>query len=74
MKYLTHGAHILATGCESGRDSKAFLDAGFQVTALDASTKMCAEAEKLLGQKVLSLSFEEITFQNEFDGYGPAKH
>ena len=32
--------HILDAGCGSGRDAKAFLDAGYQVTELDASRKM----------------------------------
>lgn len=68
LSYLTPGAHILDAGCGSGRDSKVFLKLGFQITALDASPKMCAEAEKLLGQKVLCLPFEEIAFQKEFDG------
>lgn len=68
MKYLTYGAHILDAGCGSGRDSKVFVDAGFRVTATDASEAMCAEAEKLLQQKVLCMSFEDITFQSEFDG------
>ena len=60
--------HILDAGCGSGRDAKAFLDAGYQVTAMDASTKMCEEAEKRLNKQVLCLSFEELIFEREFDG------
>lgn len=68
MKYLPTGAHILDAGCGSGRDSKAFLEAGFQVTAIDASPHMCIEAENLLHQKVSCMPFEDMDFQDEFDG------
>lgn len=60
--------HILDAGCGSGRDAKAFVDAGYQVTAVDASAQICGEAEKLLGQKVFCLRFEELEFSNKFDG------
>lgn len=60
--------HILDAGCGSGRDAKAFLDAGCQVTAMDASIKMCEEAQKWLNRQVLCLSFEELIFKQEFDG------
>ena len=60
--------HILDAGCGSGRDAKAFLDAGYQVTALDASRKMCEEAKKLIKQEVYCIKFEELQFQQEFDG------
>ncbi|MCM1126657.1 MAG: class I SAM-dependent methyltransferase [Lachnospiraceae bacterium] len=60
--------HILDAGCGSGRDARAFLDAGYQVTALDASRKICEEAEKLIKQKVFCMKFEEMQFQQEFDG------
>ena len=60
--------HILDAGCGSGRDAKAFLDAGYQVTALDASRKMCEEAKKLIKQEVYCIKFEELQFQEEFNG------
>lgn len=60
--------HILDAGCGSGRDAKVFLDAGYQVTALDASRQICEEAKKLIKQEVYCIKFEELQFQDEFDG------
>ncbi|MCD7751532.1 MAG: class I SAM-dependent methyltransferase [Lachnospiraceae bacterium] len=68
MTYLPARAHILDAGCGSGRDSKVFLEKGFTVTAIDASEGMCKESEKLLGQDVIQCTFQEMNFQNEFDG------
>lgn len=68
MSYLPVGTHILDAGCGSGRDSKIFLEKSFNVTAMDASEKMCKEAAKLLGQDVLQCTFQEMDFQNVFDG------
>ncbi len=66
--YLPAGGHILDAGCGSGRDSKAFLEQGFIVTAIDASEEVCAEAEKLIHQPVLCLRFEDLQYEDEFDG------
>ena len=68
LKYLNPGSRILDAGCGSGRDSKAIVELGHYVTAMDASPKICAEAEKVLGQKVLCQSFEELDMENTFDG------
>ncbi len=40
MARLTSRAHVLDAGCGSGRDAKAFTEAGFQVTAFDASAEL----------------------------------
>lgn len=68
LNYLKPGAHILDAGCGSGRDSKSFMELGYQVTAMDASQKICEEAEKVLERKVLCQSFEEIDMEKTFDG------
>ena len=60
-------AHILDAGCGSGRDSKFFLNHGYQVTAFDGSSEMAKLAEEFLGQKVLNLKFSEISWQQKFD-------
>ena len=65
---LPHNAEVLDAGCGSGRDSKAFIDAGFKVTSFDASEEMCKRASGFLGQEVINMRFEDMFFYNEFDG------
>ena len=65
---LPDNARVLDAGCGSGRDSRAFLEAGCEVVAFDASVEMCKRASKYLNQNVLQMRFEEMTFDNEFDG------
>jgi SAM-dependent methyltransferase len=59
--------HILDAGCGTGRDSLYFLQQGFSVTAFDGSAAMVSHAQKLIGQPVLQLKFEELDFTNSFD-------
>ena len=66
-KYLFHKAHILDAGCGSGRDSIYFKNKAYQVTAIDASKKMCNFAKDLLLQDVEQLRFEEMKYSNAFD-------
>ena len=68
LKYLKIGSDILDAGCGSGRDSVAFKQLGYHVTAMDASPEICKEAEKVLGQKVLCKTFEELDDKNVYDG------
>lgn len=68
LKYLKTRSAILDAGCGSGRDSVAFKQLGYHVTAMDASPEICKEAEKVLGQKVLCKTFEELDDKNVYDG------
>jgi SAM-dependent methyltransferase len=65
---LPEGGSILDLGCGSGRDSAYFISCGFDLTAMDASQEMCDLASIHIGQDVLQLSFEEIDFNEVFDG------
>lgn len=60
--------HILDLGCGSGRDSLNFLNQGYQVTAIDGSPELCKKATALIGQPVICQRFEDINYQNQFDG------
>ena len=67
-KYIPDGGHILDAGCGSGRDSKAFFKHGYSVVAFDASREMCKFASEYLGFEVWQMRFDEICFDEEFDG------
>ncbi|MDA9924795.1 class I SAM-dependent methyltransferase [Verrucomicrobiales bacterium] len=65
---LPDGAMILDAGCGSGRDARAFLDAGYEVVAIDASRGMAEQARERLAVEVEVMRFEEMSFREEFDG------
>ena len=49
LAYLQPGSAILDAGCGSGRDTLAFLSAGYQVDAFDASDEICRIASQKTG-------------------------
>lgn len=65
---LPDGGRILDLGCGSCRDCKALMDAGFEVVPVDASDGMRRVVKERLGIDVVPMRFEEIPYQNEFDG------
>lgn len=65
---LPRGASVLDLGCGSGRDTFAFSRLGFEVTPVDGSRGMCAQAERYTGMKVRNLLFEDLDYEEEFDG------
>lgn len=68
LKYLPEGSVILDVGCGSGRDSKYFLEKGYQVVAMDGSVELCRFASEYIGQTVHCTTFDEMDFENEFNG------
>lgn len=68
IENLEEGDTILDLGCGSGRDSLAFYEQGFDVTPLDASEEMCKLAEIHTGLEVLNMSYEDMEFDEVFDG------
>lgn len=67
LKYLKPGAHILDFGCGSGRDSKAFIQKGYKVTAIDGSSELCKIASQYIGQNVICNRFQDLNNSNMFD-------
>ena len=61
LAYLPIGCRILDFGCGTGRDSKAFLDLGYDVTAIDGSEALCQIARLLTGLPVWCLDFRDYT-------------
>lgn len=70
-RFLSHvpaGGKILDAGCGSARDALAFKQASYTVTAFDACLPMVQIASENLGQPVLHMRFEDVRFQEAFDG------
>ncbi len=65
---LPKGGRILDLGCGSGRDSLAFLKAGFKVDAMDGSAAMCRAAHALTSLPVAHATFEDYEPQGPYDG------
>ena len=68
LALLPAKAEILDAGCGPGRDSRAFIERGHRVSAVDASTAMVELASKEIGQAAILLPFERIEFAEKFDG------
>lgn len=68
LSFLPENAEVLDLGCGSGRDSRFLEEAGCYVTPMDGSPKMCSLAEIYTDMEVLCLTYEEMEFQEVFDG------
>ena len=68
LPLLPKDGKILDLGCGSGRDSRHFLDLGYDVIAVDGSEKLCEEARKNLGIDARCLTFDKLDYDSEFDG------
>jgi SAM-dependent methyltransferase len=68
LKLIPPGGNILDAGCGSGRDSLHFKKNGYLVKSFDSSEELVRLATELIGQPVLLMSFDDLVFQNEFDG------
>ena len=58
---------ILDFGCGSGRDTKYFLEHGYQVEAIDGSEKLCKVASAYTGITVKKQLFTELSEVQKFD-------
>ena len=62
------GKRILDFGCGSGRDTKYFLEKGYEVEAVDGSEELCKAASKYTGIQVRQMLFQELAEENRYDG------
>ncbi len=67
LKYVPYRGKILDAGCGVGRDSKFFLDQGYDVLPFDGSLEMVKLTSNLLGKDVLHMLFKDINFSNQFN-------
>ena len=68
LRLLNENALILDFGCGSGRDTRYFLDKGYQVTATDGSAELCRLASAFTGIEVKEMLFGELDDINTYDG------
>ena len=68
LRNLKGGAAILDFGCGSGRDTKYFLQRGYQVVALDGSAGLCRIAKENTGIPVIQMDFKDFDEQDKYDG------
>ena len=67
LKYVPEHGRILDFGCGSGRDTKAFLQRGYLVDAIDGSSEMCRLASELCNIQVKCMDFTELNDVNKYD-------
>ena len=67
-KYCRPNSKILDFGCGSGRDTKHFLEKGYQVDAIDGSEELCKIASEHTGIHVRQMYFNELDADQEYDG------
>lgn len=67
LNKISKGAYLLDFGCGSGRDSKYFLEKGYQVKAIDGSEEMCKLASKCIGKEVECMKFDQLNEENTYD-------
>lgn len=65
---LKKGDFILDFGCGSGRDTKYFIEKGYQVEAIDGSMELCKLASEYTGIKVKNMFFQELSEVEKYDG------
>lgn len=68
LELLPRDACILDFGCGSGRDTKYFLDCGYQVDAMDGSIELCRAASEYTGIHVKQILFQELDEVEKYDG------
>lgn len=68
LSRLPAAARILDFGCGSGRDTKAFLEQGYRVDAIDGSSELCKLASEYTGIQVRHMYFQDLSAISEYDG------
>lgn len=68
LAHLPARSRILDAGRGSGRDSRAFLDAGYAAEGLDGSAPLAELADSFIDQPLRVLDFQDADCRAEFDG------
>jgi SAM-dependent methyltransferase len=68
LALIPEGGTVLDFGCGAGRDTKAFLERGYKVEAVDGSEKLCEIASEFTGIEVKQMLFYELNEVEKYDG------
>lgn len=68
LGFLKQGGNVLDFGCGSGRDTKYFLEKGFQVDAVDGAIEFVKLASEYTGIQVKQMLFQELDADGIYDG------
>ena len=68
LRAIPAGGRILDFGCGSGRDTKYFLEKGYQVMAVDGVEELCRLAAAYTGIPVRKMLFQELDEVGVYDG------
>lgn len=68
LSLIPKGGLILDYGCGAGRDTRYFLDKGYDVEAVDGSEEMCKAASEYTGIAVKHMVFEDLDDTEKYDG------
>ena len=68
LSFLPTDSFVLDFGCGSGRDTKYFLEKGFNVDAVDGSEALCRMASENTGIIVKHMLFQELDSVEKYDG------
>ena len=68
LSLIPKQGRVLDFGCGSGRDSRYFLDHGFETEALDGSQAMVEAARRLTGLPVRQMLFQDLNEKDRYDG------
>ena len=67
-RLLAEHASILDFGCGSGRDTKFFLQKGYDVTATDGSAELCKLVSAFSGIDVKEMLFQDLDAISMYNG------
>ena len=62
------GKRVLDFGCGSGRDTRYFMEAGFDVVAIDGAEELCKSASAYTGIQVKHMLFQDLDEVDQYDG------